>query len=93
MATVTAAREFTSSNLHAFRVIGDAPVEMAADGTIKSYSILGVEHRTATTSLIGWYRTSTGWIDEVLETWAESITDAQALSTSEYLPTPFTISR
>lgn len=93
MATVTATREFTSSNLHAFRVIDDAPVEMAADGTVKVYSILGVEHRTATTSLIGWYRTDGGWIDEVLEVWEESLTDAQALSTAEYLPTPFTIAR
>lgn len=93
MATVTVTREFTSRSLHAFRVdrIASAPVLMAEDGSEKSYVILGVHHRPANTELVGWYRVGKEWRDEILETWDEQISDAEALSTAEVLPAPLTI--
>lgn len=92
-ATVTATREFSSSSLHAFRVdrIASAPVIPAADGTVKSYVILGVQHHQGWTELVGWYRAGKEWRDETLETWEEQITDSEALSTAEVLPAPLTI--
>lgn len=92
-ANVTIAREFTSRSLHAFRVVRgtDAPVLMSDDGTSKAYVILGVHHRPGNTELVGWYRAGKEWRDEVLETWEETITDAEAFATAEVLPRPLTI--
>lgn len=93
MATVTTAREFTSSSLHAFRVAraADAPVFVSADGTVKAYVVLGVHHRPSSAELVGWYRKDGQWWDEVLETWDTDVTDSEALATAEVLPAPLTI--
>lgn len=92
-ATLTVAREFSSPSLHAFRVatVADAPVIISADGTVRTFVILGVEHHQGYAHLIGWARTSTGWVDEVLETWEHDITDVQAFAEAEILPHPLTI--
>lgn len=93
-AIVTTARDFSSSSLHAFRVAREAsaPVFVSADGTVKSYVILGVQHHQGWTELVGWYRRADGqWWDEVLEIWDEQISDSEALTTAEVLPAPLTI--
>ena len=95
MATVAATREFTSTNLHAFRVVRaeDAPTLALSDGTVRTYPVLGVEHHQGYTSLVGWFRVGKEWRDEVLETWEENITDSEALSTAEFLSHTYTIVR
>ena len=92
-AIVTTARDFSSSSLHAFRVAREesAPVFVSADGTVKSYVILGVQHHQGWTELVGWHRAGKEWHDETLETWNENLSDSEALATAEVLPAPLTI--
>lgn len=92
-ADLTLARDFSSRSLRAFRVaaVADAPAIVSADGTVRTFVIMGVEHHQGYAHLIGWARTSTGWIDEVLETWESDIPDAQAFAEAEILPRPLTI--
>lgn len=92
-ATLTVAREFSSPSLHAFRVaaVADAPVITSADGTVRTFVILGVEHHQGYAHLVGWTREGKGWRDEVLETWDTDVTDAQAFAEAEILPRPLTI--
>lgn len=91
--TVTVTREFSSSSLHAFRVIADmdAPSIITADGTVRTFLVLGVGHHQGWTELVGWALQNGVWTDEVLETWEESLTDTEALATAEFLSAPYTI--
>lgn len=92
-ATITVARDFSSPSLHAFRVaaVADAPAIVSADGTVRTFVILGVEHHQGYASLVGWARVGKEWRDEVLETWDTDITDQEAFATAEILPRPLTI--
>lgn len=92
-ADLTLARDFSSRSLRAFRIasVADAPAIVSADGTVRTFVIMGVEHHQGYAHLIGWARVGKEWRDEVLETWESDISDAQAFAEAEILPRPLTI--